>query len=144
MIVLDMKFVMLLMMGLLMLTAGAQDKWIVYLDKKPVLESTEESLEKNVIRIKAGALKGQNGFILTYIEDPKQKGWTRSIMVFDSTDKELRRITGTKLSYTNASLLSLLKKHRTIAVYTWSIPDDPALKERIRVRRVHLCTLVLE
>ena len=122
----------------------AQDKWSVHVNKKVVLEANEESAEKNQVRIKAAELKKTNNFILTYFETPKQKGWTRSIMIFDSTDKELKRITGSKLSLTNSNLLSFLKKHKSIQLYTWSIPDDPALKERIRVRRVHLCTLVLE
>ena len=144
MIVLDMKWFLLLMMGLIIQTSEAQDKWIVHVNKKAVLEATEESVENNRVRLKAAELKKTNNFVLTYFENPKQKGWTRSIMIFDSTDKELKRIKGTKLSLTNSNLLSLLKKHKSILIYTWSIPDDPALKARIRVRRVHLCTLVLE
>ena len=122
----------------------AQDKWSVHINKKPLLEATEESPEKNLVSLKLADLKKKNNFILTYFENPKQKGWTRSIMIFDSADKELKRITGTKLSLTNANLLSLLKKNKSIQIYTWSIPNDPELKARIRVRRVHLCTLVLE
>jgi hypothetical protein len=144
MIVLDMKWFLLLMMGLLVHSTQAQDKWIVHVNKKAVLEANEESVEKNQVRVKAADLKKANNFVLTYFENPKQKGWTRSIMIFDSMDKELKRIKGTKLSLTNSNLLSLLKKHKSIQLYTWSIPDDPALKARIRVRRVHLCTLVLE
>ena len=139
-----MKWFLLIMMGLMVHSTEAQDKWSVHLNKKAVLEASEESAEKNRVGIKASELKKANNFMLTYFENPKQKGWTRSIMIFDSTDKELKRINGTKLSLTNANLLSLLKKHKSIHLYTWSIPDDPALKARIRVRRVHLCTLVLE
>jgi hypothetical protein len=143
MIVLDMKFYMLLLMGLLSIQSEAQDKWTVFLNKKPVLQSSVES-ENNLVKISAASLKNKNLFTLTYIEQPRQKGWTRSIMVFDSTDRELKRVKSNKISYSNAALLAILKKNRQVQIYTWSIPDDPALKERIRVRRVHLCTLVLE
>jgi hypothetical protein len=139
-----MKLILFLVMGLLTVSAEAQDNWVVYLNKKPVLESREESEEKNVVHIKSNALKSKNVFTITYLEAAKQKGWSRSMMVFDSTDRELKRVKGNKLSYSNSSLLSLLKKNKTLRVYTWSIPNDPAMKERIRVRRVHLCTLVLD
>lgn len=138
-----MKFYMMLLMGLLSIQSEAQDKWTVFLNKKPVLQSSVES-ENNLVKISAASLKNKNLFTLTYIEQPRQKGWTRSIMVFDSTDRELKRVKSNKISYSNAALLAILKKNRQVLIYTWSIPDDPALKERIRVRRVHLCTLVLE
>lgn len=138
-----MKFYMMLLMGLLSIQSEAQDKWTVFLNKKPVLQSSVES-ENNLVKISAASLKNKNLFTLTYIEQPRQKGWTRSIMVFDSTDRELKRVKSNKISYSNAALLAILKKNRQVQIYTWSIPDDPALKERIRVRRVHLCTLVLE
>jgi hypothetical protein len=144
MIVLDMKWFLIIMMGLITSSMQAQDSWTVHLNKKSVLEASEESIDKNSIRINASDLKKKNNFVLTYFENPKQKGWTRSLMVFDSSDKELKRIKGTKLSLTNSNVLSLLKKYKSIQLYTWSIPDDPALKARIRVRRVHLCTLVLD
>lgn len=131
-------------MGLLVTSVQAQDKWMVYVNKIVVLNALEESEEKNIVRVSAPELNKKNNFSLTYFENPRQKGWTRSIMVFNSEDQEIKRVQGSKLSYTNASLLNLLKKHKTLQIYTWSIPDDPALKERIRVRRVHLCTLVLE
>ena len=139
-----MKWILCLMMGLVSISGSAQDNWIVYLNKKAILNTSEESEEKNIIRISRQALKNNNLFTLTYLEQPRQKDWTRSIMVFDSADQEIKRVKGNKLSYSNAALLSLLSKHGTIELYTWSIPNDPALKERIRVRRVHLCTLVLE
>jgi hypothetical protein len=144
MIVLAMKLIFLLMMGLWVQQVVAQDKWLVYLNKKPVLETQEESEEKNQVLIKASALKNKNVFTITYIEASKQKGWSRSMMLFDSTDKELKRVKGNKITYSNASLLLLLKKYKSLHVYTWSLPNDPAMKERIRVRRVHLCTLVLD
>lgn len=139
-----MKIYLLLMMGLLTINLQAQDKWTAWLNKKPVLQTTAESEEENVVRVKAASLKNKNLFTLTYLEQPKQKGWTRSMMIFDPNDQEIKRVKGNKLSYSNSNLLTLLKKHKKIMFYTWSIPDDPAIKERIRVRRVHLCTLVLE
>lgn len=139
-----MKWILMVMIGLMVQKTEAQDKWTVHVNKISVLQASEESPEKNLVRVKMADLKKKNNFMLTYFENPKQKGWTRSIMILDSADKELKRITGTRLSLSNSNLLSLLKKYKAIQVYTWSIPDDPALKARIRVRRVHLCTLVLE
>jgi hypothetical protein len=139
-----MKMMLFLMMGLLVGDLQAQDNWIVYLNKQPVLDATEESREKNIVSIKASSLRSKNIFMLTYLEAEKQQGWSRSLMIFDSSDHELKRIKGSRLSLTNNSLLSMLRKSRRIDIYTVSMPDDPAIRERIRVRRVHLCTLVLQ
>jgi hypothetical protein len=139
-----MKMMLVFMMSLLIQDIQAQDNWIVYLNKKPVLETSEESKENNIVYVKASILRSKNIFMLTYLEDEKQKGWSRSLMIFDSADRELKRIRGSRLSLTNSNLLSILRKSRKIDIYTVSIPDDPAIRERIRVRRVHLCTLVLQ
>src|SRR5688572_20850547 len=117
MIVLDMKWILMVMIGLMVQKTEAQDKWTVHVNKISVLQASEESPE-NLVRVKMADLKKKNNFMLTYFENPKQKGWTRSIMIFDSADKELKRITGTRLSLSNSNLLSLLKKYKAIQVYT--------------------------
>jgi hypothetical protein len=145
---LSMKLIFLLMMSLLTMPVDAQqDKWVVYINKQLVLDAAEESKEKNVVSVKASSLRSKINevvFRMIYMEGQKQKGWSRSMMIFDSSDHELKRYKGSRLNLTNTNLLAMLKKTGKLDIYTVSLPDDPSIRERIRVRRVHLCTLVLE
>ncbi len=133
-----------MMLGFSAFSMKAQDSWVVYLNKVQVLQSTQESPEKNIVSINEEDLKNKQVFTLTYFDREKQKDWSRFIMLNNSEDHEIRRLKSNRLRYTNQDLLKLLQKYKTIHIYTWALPDDPALRKRIRVRRVHLCTLVLE
>jgi hypothetical protein len=38
----------------------------------------------------------------------------------------------------------LLENNNTIKIYTWALPKDPKEAARVRIRRVHLCTIELK
>lgn len=139
-----MKLLFLFLLTTFLNKLYAQDSWVVYLNKHQVMRAEEELPSSNRVLIKAAELNNSHVFTLTYFDTQLQDDWSRFMMVNDSSDHELKRIESSKLSYPNKDLLRLLRKHGTLHIYTWALPDDPELRQRIRVRRVHLCTLVLE
>lgn len=81
-----------------------------------------------------------------YKEAKPAAGWIRSLMFFDENDNDLLRKDSisatTKID--NAAIKQLFAGKKKIRIYTISLPTDPNLAARIRVRRVHLCTLELQ
>lgn len=105
--------------------------------------STEDAV-KNVITIKSADLKKKNDFSVTYSAQPQKEKWERTIAIFTDKDEELFKQQGSKFKIKNSTLQSLFKKSRTLKIYTWSLPTDPKLKASVRVRRIHLCTIILQ
>lgn len=122
----------------------AQDSWKVCLDKKILLSTSIENVEKNVIRISPADLKKAKNLIVSYKEANVQKGWERSISVYTEKDEELQKQKGRKFILTTSALKEHFEKSKTLRIYTTYLPTDPKMKAQIRVRRVHLCTLVLQ
>jgi hypothetical protein len=126
------------------MSAIAQDSWKVCLDKKVLLNTSTENEEKNVIKISSSDLKNAKTFVVNYTKASLQKGWERTILLFDEKDNKLRTQRGKKFTLKASGLKALLDKYKTIKVYTINAPTDPKLKAQVRLRRVHLCTLVLQ
>ena len=137
-----MKSLFISLLALIPFNLFAQDSWKVQLNDKIVFKTSEENAEKNNIKITASLLQKKKDFIITYTEAEKKKGWQRYITIFNEQDGELYKQTGSKIKMKNSVLASLFKKSKTLKVYTWSLPTDPKLQQTVRVRRVHLCTLV--
>jgi len=89
-------------------------------------------------------LKKAKTFILSYKEAAPQKDWERTITTYDEKDNELKKQTGKKFVLKIAEFKALLEKYKIIKIYTINSPTDPKLKSQVRLRRVHLCTLVLQ
>lgn len=139
-----MKFFLFVLLSFGGITVFAQDGWKVCFDKKILLSASEESEEKNVIRIFSADLKKYKKFTVRYKESEPQKGWQRTIMAYDEKNIELIKQKGSKFSMKSGALKNLFQISRIIKIYTISLPTDPNLAAQVRVRRVHLCTLVME
>ena len=63
--------------------------------------------------------------------------------MLDPKDSELYKARTTQMVLPNGRLRALLQQSPSLKVYTWALPTDPELAARIRIRRVHLCTLKL-
>lgn len=123
----------------------AQDSWKVYHNKTEFLTGTEESKSKNSISISAASLKMSGELVITYIEKKPPKDWSRFIAIFDGKDNELlQRKNARMLKVGNTLLNGLFKNNHSLYVYSWALPNDPDLASRIRIRRVHLCTIELK
>ncbi len=137
-----MKLLFVFLLSFIVLHASAQDSWMVCFDRKTVLTASTENTEKNVVRITTSDLQKKKNLIICYKESTPQKNWERIIIAYDDKDRELKKQTGTKFMLSAAELKTLLQQSKTIMFYTLYLPTDPKLKAQVRVRRVHLCTLI--
>jgi hypothetical protein len=133
------------------LLSYAQDKksdyWKLTWNKKPILQTSTSDETANTLKIKAADLKKSYMLELTYKEADAAKGksWIRSFMLLDESGNELWRKDSTHLlKITAAELKKLFAGKKQLKIYTIAIPSDPDLAARVRVRRVHLCTLKLQ
>jgi hypothetical protein len=137
-------FLFILLSSLLSTTSTAQDSWkLVYMNQVK-LQTSKEDPSENIVRIRKTSLAKKGYFHLTYKEDPPKKDWKREIIIFDTADNELFRQKGSQLKLQNATLKKLFKKSDTLEIYTISLPADPKAAALVRVRRVHLYTLILK
>lgn len=138
------KILFLFLTHVLVITTYSQDTWKLNLNGKNIFTAKEENEEKNKLNIKKSELSKKKDFYLTYTEKSKDDEWEREIIIFGENDHELFRQKSGKLKISNTKLLSLFKKSNTLEFYTVSLPKDPAKKAIVRVRRVHLVTLILK
>ena len=116
----------------------AQGGWKVRLGWNVILDASAEDTAKNVAIVDAGKLRA---LTLVYLERSIDPGWERFLAVYDENDREVLQQKGKQLRITRARLSSLLKASPTLKFYTWALPSDPNEKARVKVRRLHLCTL---
>ena len=134
-------FTLLLIIGA-MATSMAQDSWKVVHNGKTRLEATEET-EKNSFVIKSADLK-KAGTLSLFIKDKPQQGWERTVMLVDAGENELFSAKGDLIRLDNARLAKAAGKVKTIKVYSMSLPTDPAQAALVRVRRIHLATILIK
>ena len=111
------------------------------------MQTGETNESANVRTIKASDLKKNYVLEISYkeVDVAKEKEWIRSFMVFDESDQQLLKKDSTRhIKITSAQLKKLFGDKKKIKIYTIAIPSDPDLAARVRVRRMHLCTLQLQ
>ena len=119
--------------------------WTVEHNKTVRLTATGENEAKNTLTISSAALKAEGQLYIDYAETKPMKDWKRTFAVFDEKDNELMSYSGSSFKISNGKLRSLASDGTTtIKIYTWALPTDPELAARIRIRRVHLCTIELK
>lgn len=116
--------------------APAQNSWTVQLNNKVLLTATQEDAEKNVVTLKD--LK-KGSLLISYRETP-DKDFARAIAVYDAADTEIYKKKERSITLPVSLLKQWAKKGSTVKVYTMLVPLNPAIA--VRLRRVHLCTLV--
>jgi hypothetical protein len=120
------------------------DSWKVMHNGKQKLQTSGEDMTKNKITIKKADLNKKGSLEVTYYETGKEKGWERNIAVFDEKDNELMKYKGNVAKLANSKVDSLSNTYKTIKIYTWSLPTDPEVAATVRIRRVHLCTIIIK
>ncbi|MBL7741753.1 MAG: hypothetical protein JNK14_21215 [Chitinophagaceae bacterium] len=123
-----------------------ENSWTIKWNKKVLLTATSENESANTRKLKKTELSKKYFLEINYKEaDPvKAKEWKRSFLFFGDTENELLRKDSTQsVKIAAAELKKLFGKQKKIRIYTLSIPTDPDLAARVRVRRVHVCTLML-
>src|SRR5436853_130506 len=123
------------------------DSWKITWNKKVILETSQDDEAANVRTIRFNDLKKNYVLEISYKESDskRQKEWVRSFMLFDEADNQLIRKDRTRnWKITAAELKKLIGDKKKFKIYTMAVPSDPNLAARVRVRRVHLCTLELK
>ncbi|MEO6069664.1 MAG: hypothetical protein ABIN57_02370 [Chitinophagaceae bacterium] len=120
------------------------DSWRIEHNGNLKLYASTENPAKNVITLKKADFKKAGALVIGYKEMSREGGWQRSITLFDEKDNELIKEEGALLKVKNAKLASLAASYKTIKIYTWALPTDPALAATVRIRRVHLCTILIK
>ena len=119
--------------------------WTVEHNKTVRLKAAGENEAKNTFTIRAADLKTEGQLYIDYTEAKPLKDWKRTFAVFDEKDNDLMSYSGSSFKISNGKLRSLMSDGiTTIKIFTWALPTDPDLASRIRIRRVHLCTIKLE
>ena len=139
------KVSFLLLLVFVVLMTSAQDSWKVYHNKIEKLNTGKSDPVQNVIPIKQSDLNVPGFFVVSYIEEKPQTNWIRYFGMYDGAENMLMQKKGeTMLKMSNGTLKNLLAKNSVIKIFTWALPADPKQAARIRVRRVHLCTVELK
>ncbi|SRR5258706_7817629 len=122
--------------------------WSIQHNKKKIFSASEENVQKNVISVSLSDLKAKYNFIIAYSEmktTTNRNKWIRTIGIYNEADKELYRKDTGMVKLPDIQLKKmLLENNNTIKIYTWALPKDPKEAARVRIRRVHLCTIELK
>lgn len=117
--------------------------WQIIVNKQLVLRSNTEDIETNVKTIPAKDLFAEDGLKIVYTEAP-DAALNRSFIIMNEGRQELLRIEKKDTVISGSALQKAVGSNRTIVIYSLAIPSDPALAATVRVRPVHLCTLILQ
>jgi hypothetical protein len=121
--------------------AEAQDKWTVKLNNKLVLTATQEDTLANTYTISAADWRKTGCLEIRYkAADPDP--WIRSFLLYDENDNQL--LSKDSVNYTRITLSKLRKLFsgkKKLIIYSVIAPKNPMMM--VKVRRVHLCTLLL-
>lgn len=120
------------------------DSWKIINNKTVLIQTADESEEKNLIVLKKADLQKQGTLEVLFKDGDKQLDWRRYLAVFDEEDTELYKKENTAcIKLSHQQLLDWAKKAKSLHIFTWSLPNDPELAARIRIRRIHLCTITV-
>lgn len=137
---------MILLTGLLVsfLMMDAQTTWSISNSGKTVLKNVGENPSKNVIKIKKSALQQTGNITIHFTKNDKEH--IRTVMVNDIANIGIgswENVTA-PIVITNAALKKLFNSGNKINFYFTEIPSDPEKAALVRVRMIHLVTIVLQ
>lgn len=139
------KIILLSFLLLPFLFATAQDDtWKVKLNNKTIVATSQIDEKANTRKLTASAWKKNGNLEVSYKGGELTDGWVRTFYFTDEADREV--IVKDNTSKVKIKLKQLRKAFagkKRIDIYTISRPTDPEVAMRVRLRRVHLCTLEL-
>jgi hypothetical protein len=119
----------------------SQDSWTVKLNNKLLLNSSKEDEQSNIKKISRIEWRKSGNLEITYKEAEKS-AFYHSFLLFDENDNQIMTrdsVLHAKIAIT--SLRKLFTGKKKIVIYTVVSPRNPMMA--VRVRRIHLCTLLL-
>jgi hypothetical protein len=140
------KLIFLIPLFIFSTTVMAQkyDSWKLYHNRKLAgsFNLKKETNNENKVVLLNRTLEGPGFLVIEFTPNEEQAEWIRTIAFVDSSDKNIREYNNTLLlRIHNAEIAGILEGRQKVKVYSWAIPQDPALAATVRVRRILLCTL---
>jgi hypothetical protein len=123
-----------------------ENSWKVKWNKKLVLSANGENEARNAITIAKADLSKKCFLEIQFKEADSEKanGWKRTFLIMDENDNELARIEkGSTITVKAADLKKHFKGRNCLRIFSISLPKDPELAARVRVRRIHIVTVKL-
>src|SRR5215212_9495500 len=122
----------------------AQDHWNVMHGSQLLLNASKEDTSKNKITLKRKELKSGYLFLTFTQQDKNLDGWQRTVSVEDIDGNTLLQKNSSTIKLSDKVLKEWFKTKTSVRIYTWKLPTDPKMKALVRVRRLHLCTIVFK
>ena len=134
----------LLIAGLMLagLFVHAQEgKWRIKMNGKTLFNTSTENEKINSKTISSSEWR-KNGYLEISFTENETNTWIRSFLFVDENDQQLFAIeNATKAKISLSKLRKLFAGKKEVRIYTSTAPVNPDIK--VRIRRVHLCTLKL-
>ncbi len=137
------KIFLLSLLASVTLFASAQtSSSITYLGKK-VLKNATENPEKNIIKIQRKSLNKPGNFIISF--NNYDTAYKRTVMVDDANRQGIKNFEeiNKPLTISNKELKKLLTGRNKIVIYYSKIPSDPSKAAIVRMRPIHICTVIV-
>lgn len=137
------KIFLLSLLASVTLFASAQtSSSITYLGKK-VLKNATENPEKNIIKIQRKSLNKPGNFIISF--NNYDTAYKRTVMVDDANRQGIKNFEeiNKPLTISNKELKKLLTGRNKIVIHYSKIPSDPSKAAIVRMRPIHICTVVV-
>lgn len=140
------RAVLFYMIVLFSFAAQAQeyDSWQIYHNRKEVskFNDKKETTDERRLVLLNRIMEGPGFFIIEFTPAKEQEEWIRTIAFYDSTDNLIREFKNTLfLRIHNSDIAAIMEGRQKVKVFSWAIPNDPAIAATVRVRRQLLCTL---
>jgi hypothetical protein len=117
------------------------DRWIIKLNNKALLATSQEDEKSHTIKLKSSDWK-KNGFLEIIYRQAVPDQRKRSFLFFDEQENQLLvKDSVTSVKLTISTLRKLFTGKKQVRIYTIVYPLNPNIA--INIRRVHLCTLQL-
>ena len=124
--------------------AQEAESWKIKWNGEKILVSDTEDKKANVRKVSMVSSSSDSLLEIKYNDNSKE-GIKRSFLIFGASDNELLRLDSTwSAKVSRETLEKVMGTAKKIEIYTIALPTDPELAARVRVRRVHLCTLLFQ
>jgi hypothetical protein len=136
------KFLIIAFMSLLPAIGLSQESWDITFAKKTLLKKTAENPEKNIVKISRTSLTTKNKFVLKLNDIDTAYYITIEATTEDGSGQQSWKYTGKSLIISGSNLKKLLTGRNKIKFQYMAIPKDPDLAAVVRLRPIHICTVV--
>jgi hypothetical protein len=137
------KIILITLLVSIAFLADGQTKCSVSFLGKKVLNNKEENVAKNVIKIKKELLKKPGNFIISF--NKYDTAYKRTVMINNADGQGIINFEDVNkpVIISTKQLKTILNGKNKIIVYYIKIPSDPSKAAIVRMRPIHICTIVV-